>query len=133
MIIEHKPPKTPISAHLCKSPAEAGPDAVLSVVQMLDGVIRLVGRELIAALAGELLTNGFWCHMHLLVVVFRIGKRVCIIVRLEMFRGILGCLRRELIPVFVGELFVDFLSAQVQYTRVVVCLGQGGRVFVRHA
>ena len=87
----------------------------LSVVQMLDGVVRLVGCELLAAVAGELVTDGLGGHIHGLLVVLCLGKGIRLIVRLQMVHSILGCLRRELLTVFAGELLVDAPLAHVHH------------------
>ena len=55
---------------------------------MLHGVSRFLLCELFSVLAGELLLDGCWAHMHSLLVFFGFGKGIGVVIKLG------GSLRR---------------------------------------
>ena len=69
------------------------------LVEMLNGVSRLFLCELLSVLAGELLLDGCWAHVHGLLVFFGFGKGIGVVISLEVVCGVLCRLLRELLSV----------------------------------
>ena len=101
-------------------------------LHVVDGVLSLIGSELLTILRGKLVKNSLLRHVHAVGIALRLGKRVGVPIRLHVIDCVLSSLSGELATVFGGQLVVDPLLGHVHGVGIGVCLRKSGRILRWH-
>lgn len=75
-------------------------------LEVRDGVVCLLLRELFAIFGSQLVVNRIGRHVHRLLILLCLSKGVCVPVRLYIVDGVLSLLWRELLSVLRNKLVI---------------------------